>query len=152
MFIVIICFNDCIYYEWLEKETYCYMDGKAVLYIEQCRYAICYRIMDQFENRLGRNSFFRPIATLLPQILLGPFTALLQTQVEPSFLGRVFSLFGGISLLSFGYRFVYNRNYWRFGRNSRGIIACGSAIVVIGISALFYLPLGNRRKRNDCVL
>jgi hypothetical protein len=121
LFIVIICFNDCIYYEWLEKETYCYMDGKAVLYIEQCRYAICYRIMDQFENRLGRNSFFRPIATLLPQILLGPFTALLQTQVEPSFLGRVFSLFGGISLLSFGYRFVYNRNYWRFGRNSRGI-------------------------------
>ena len=107
------------------------MDGKAVLYIEQCRYAICYRIMDQFENRLGRNSFFRPIATLLPQILLGPFTALLQTQVEPSFLGRVFSLFPSVIGL-----FIIG-----IIGDSVGIpevfIACGSAIVVIGISALF---------------
>lgn len=66
----------------------------------------------------------------------GPFTALLQSQVEPAFLGRVFALFDSISLLPS-----------LFGMLATGFLAdaigisniftiCGIAIVLVGSAAL----------------
>lgn len=66
----------------------------------------------------------------------GPFTALLQTQIEVSFLGRVFSLFDSISLLPS----VLGLLATGFIADSIGVAnvftICGIAIIIIGCVAL----------------
>lgn len=69
----------------------------------------------------------------------GPFTALLQTQIEISFLGRVFSLFDSISLLPS----LLGLLATGFVADTIGIanvfVICGIAIVMTGILA-FFIP------------
>lgn len=78
----------------------------------------------------------------------GPFTALLQTQIAPAFLGRAFSLFDSISLLPS----VLGLLATGFFADTVGIasifIICGVATVVIGVIALFIPAIMNlERKR-----
>lgn len=69
----------------------------------------------------------------------GPFTALLQTQIEVSFLGRVFALFDSISLLPS----ILGLLATGFIADAIGVAnifaICGIAIVVVGSSA-FFIP------------
>lgn len=67
----------------------------------------------------------------------GPFTALLQTQIPLSFMGRAFSLFDSISLLPS----VLGLLATGFFADAVGIanifIICGIATIIIGVTALF---------------
>ncbi|WP_455496681.1 MFS transporter [Coprobacter sp.] len=67
----------------------------------------------------------------------GPFTALLQEQVDAAYLGRVFSLFDSVSLLPS----VVGLFITGFIADAAGIpnvfVACGIAVILIGIVALF---------------
>ena len=77
----------------------------------------------------------------------GPFTALLQTQIAPSFLGRAFSLFDSISLLPS----VLGLLATGFFADTIGIanifVICGIATVVIGATALFIPSIMNLEKK-----
>lgn len=77
----------------------------------------------------------------------GPFTALLQVQIAPSFLGRAFSLFDSISLLPS----VLGLLATGFFADTVGIanifVICGGATVIIGVSALFIPSIMNLEKR-----
>jgi len=77
----------------------------------------------------------------------GPFTALLQTQIEVSFLGRVFSLFDSISLLPS----LLGLLATGFVADTIGIanvfVICGIAIVMTGILAFFIPSIMNLEKR-----
>lgn len=66
---------------------------------------------------------FTTILGISAPLYSGPFTALLQTQVEPSRLGRVFSLFASISLLP----------------SIFGLLAVGFIADVIGVANVFLL-------------
>lgn len=77
----------------------------------------------------------------------GPFTALLQTQIAPSFLGRAFSLFDSISLLPS----VLGLLATGFFADTVGIasifIICGVATVIIGGIALFIPAIMNLERK-----
>lgn len=77
----------------------------------------------------------------------GPFTALLQTQIEVSFLGRVFSLFDSISLLPS----LLGLLATGFIADAIGIanvfVICGIAIVMTGILAFFIPSIMNLERK-----
>lgn len=77
----------------------------------------------------------------------GPFTALLQTQIEVSFLGRVFSLFDSISLLPS----ILGLLATGFIADAIGIanvfVICGIAIVITGTIAFFIPSIMNLEKK-----
>ena len=77
----------------------------------------------------------------------GPFTALLQTQIEVSFLGRVFSLFDSISLLPS----ILGLLATGFIADAIGIanvfVICGIAIVITGTLAFFIPSIMNLEKK-----
>lgn len=77
----------------------------------------------------------------------GPFTALLQTQIEVSFLGRVFSLFDSISLLPS----ILGLLATGFIANAIGIanvfVICGIAIVMTGLLAFFIPSIMNLERK-----
>lgn len=77
----------------------------------------------------------------------GPFTALLQTQIEVSFLGRVFSLFDSISLLPS----LLGLLATGFIADTIGIanvfVICGIAIVMTGILAFFIPSIMNLERK-----
>ena len=77
----------------------------------------------------------------------GPFTALLQTQIEVSFLGRVFSLFDSISLLPS----ILGLLATGFIADAIGIanvfVICGIAIVITGTLAFFISSIMNLEKK-----
>lgn len=77
----------------------------------------------------------------------GPFTALLQTQIAPSFLGRAFSLFDSISLLPS----VLGLLATGFFADTVGIasifIICGVATIIIGGIALFIPAIMNLERK-----
>ena len=77
----------------------------------------------------------------------GPFTALLQTQIEVSFLGRVFSLFDSISLLPS----ILGLLATGFIADAIGIanvfVICGIAIVRTGTLAFFISSIMNLEKK-----
>lgn len=77
----------------------------------------------------------------------GPFTALLQTQIAPSFLGRAFSLFDSISL----FPSVLGLLATGFLADTIGIanifIICGIATVAIGSGALFIPSIMNLERK-----
>lgn len=77
----------------------------------------------------------------------GPFTALLQTQIEISFLGRVFSLFDSISLLPS----ILGLLATGFIADAIGIanvfVICGIAIVMTGLLAFFIPSIMNLERK-----
>ncbi|MBD3592403.1 MFS transporter [Bacteroides sp. GM023] len=77
----------------------------------------------------------------------GPFTALLQTQIEVSFLGRVFSLFDSISLLPS----ILGLLATGFIADAIGIanvfVICGIAIVMTGLLAFFIPSIMNLERK-----
>lgn len=77
----------------------------------------------------------------------GPFTALLQTQIEISFLGRVFSLFDSISLLPS----ILGLLATGFIADAIGIanvfVICGIAIVMTGLLAFFISSIMNLERK-----
>ncbi|WP_294543174.1 MFS transporter [uncultured Bacteroides sp.] len=77
----------------------------------------------------------------------GPFTALLQTQIEISFLGRVFSLFDSISLLPSMLGLLATG----FIADAIGIanvfVICGIAIVMTGLLAFFIPSIMNLERK-----
>lgn len=77
----------------------------------------------------------------------GPFTALLQTQVAPAFLGRVFALFDSISLLPSLVGLIATG----FLADAIGIsnifTICGIAIVLVGSSAFLIPSIMNLEER-----
>lgn len=77
----------------------------------------------------------------------GPFTALLQTQIEVSFLGRVFSLFDSISLLPS----ILGLLATGFIADAIGIanvfVICGIAIVTTGLLAFFIPSIMNLERK-----
>lgn len=77
----------------------------------------------------------------------GPFTALLQTQIEVSFLGRVFSLFDSISLLPS----ILGLLVTGFIADAIGIanvfVICGIAIVMTGLLAFFIPSIMNLERK-----
>lgn len=78
----------------------------------------------------------------------GPFTALLQTQIAPSYLGRAFALFDSISLLPS----ILGLMATGFLADSIGIpnifIICGIATIIVGCSALFIPSIMNLERRH----
>lgn len=77
----------------------------------------------------------------------GPFTALLQTQIEVSFLGRVFSLFDSISLLPS----ILGLLATGFIADAIGIanvfVICGIAIAMTGLLAFFIPSIMNLERK-----
>lgn len=77
----------------------------------------------------------------------GPFTALLQTQIKPSHLGRVFALFDSISLLPS----ILGLLATGFLADAIGIpnifVICGIAIVLVGCIALFIPSIMNLERK-----
>lgn len=77
----------------------------------------------------------------------GPFTALLQTQIEISFLGRVFSLFDSISLLPS----ILGLLATGFIADAIGIanvfVICGIAIAMTGLLAFFIPSIMNLERK-----
>ena len=84
---------------------------------------------------------------LIVPFLSGPFTALLQTQFKPIYLGRVFSLFDSISL----FPSIIGLLVTSFVADSLGIgnifIYCGFAIVLTAI-LMMCIPSVRNLKRN----
>lgn len=78
----------------------------------------------------------------------GPFTALLQTQIAPSHLGRAFALFDSISLLPS----ILGLLATGFLADSIGIpaifIICGVATIIVGCLALFIPSIMNLERRH----
>lgn len=78
----------------------------------------------------------------------GPFTALLQTQIAPTYLGRAFALFDSISLLPS----ILGLMATGFLADSIGIpnifIICGIATIIVGCSALFIPSIMNLERRH----
>ena len=78
----------------------------------------------------------------------GPFTALLQTKIEASFLGRVFSLFDSISLLPS----ILGLMATGFIADAIGVAnvfaICGIAIVLTGTLA-FFIPSIMKLERRE---
>ena len=91
-------------------------------------------------------AILRVVQGLIVPFLSGPFTALLQTQFKPIYLGRVFSLFDSISL----FPSIIGLLVTSFVADSLGIgnifIYCGFAIMVTAILMMCIPSVRNLEK------
>ena len=77
----------------------------------------------------------------------GPFTALLQTQIPLSFMGRAFSLFDSISLLPSVLGLIATGFFADTVGISNIFLICGIATTIIGITALFIPSIMNLERK-----
>lgn len=99
-----------------------------------------------FSGKLPENGFLMfMFLTLLGGVSMtiytGVFMVILQTNIDPSALGRVFSIYGSISLLPSIFGLIYTGFVAeRLGINNAFLIA-GSVIALLGLCSFFLAPI-----------
>lgn len=99
-----------------------------------------------FSGKLPENGFLMfMFLTLLGGVSMtiytGVFMVILQTNIDPSALGRVFSIYGSISLLPSIFGLIYTGFVAeRLGVNNAFLIA-GSVIAILGLCLFFLAPI-----------